>query len=160
MKNLKSGNIILIVVVLFIATLYFFGAFNNIFGGLVIVTKSVQERQNLEISNLKDSISNMNVEFKDSIKSLLVYYKSDKFKEASYDTVTTYWFVKHSHKKFKSQNVIKFDGEFSPVDLIHKIHKHDKMVGYVDINILQQVSVKEYYKWLEYEDLTVDYIPY
>jgi len=156
MRNLKTGNVLLIVFFLMLSLLYFNGVFDN----LVITSKSETESKNVEIVTLKDSIISLKVDFKDSIKSLQVYYKSEKFKEATYDTVSTYWFVKHSYKTIRSQNVIKFDGEFSPVDLIHKIYKHDKISGYVDINYMQQVSEKEYYKWLQYEVLDVDYIPY
>jgi len=178
MKNLKTGNILLIALGIIMVLFILNGGLRQIKDILTEdikeqlaekdkqLTESVKYSEQLKDSiksmhiQLKDSIKSMHIQLKDSIKSMHISYMNNSYLKENYDEDATYWFVRHEHSKFSSQNIIKLDGPLSPVDLINKIYKHDKVSGFVGLRIMEQVSEKEYYKWLEFEALDVNYVPY
>jgi hypothetical protein len=149
MKNIKTGNILLIAFAILI--------------GFFILNGGIRDIKNIFTEELKEQIVEKDKQLeilKDSLKTMHISYMNDSYAKENFNKDVTYWFVRHSHSKFRSQNIIKFDGPFSPTDLVYKIYKHDKVSGFVGIDYVEQVSEKEYYKWLEFEALEVNYIPY
>ena len=177
MKNIKTGNTLIIVLLMMITSYLYFGGVDKIkeirtadlVKELSEVKKELKDRDSTRIKfvglmydqNKKNRDSLLRVRkhekiLEDSINKLHVSYMNGSYLKEQHDsTNTTYWYLNFSYESKDGQNfyankIWKFENGFSFAEYTERMEKKYEIDQYkhrIDLKFYHQVSERDYFKW-------------